>query len=143
MAKNLSTMSGAAAVAVGGNALAALSDRVTRRMTTDLFWRITQHAGADLLPQRLESHAGFDARVFRDAALRRMDRGAAIDRSHRRDLEREINSRSQSLSRFPQTDRGDPDLWLVCGSRAVVWFLSELHADARRLLCRRHGPCSG
>ena len=108
-----------------------------------LFWRITQHAGADLLPN-VSSHMLVSTHVFLEmlhygvwiVALPLIGATGAI----------------WSVKSIPVAShsRGFPKLiaaFLICGlfvvAAAVVWLFSELHADARRLLCRRDGARAG
>src|SRR5688572_33252303 len=137
MAEDLSPLSDAFASGVGRHALAAFTHAVAGRRQRVV---LAHHATRRCRPsaQCLQSHAGFHARVSRDAALWRLDRGFAVDWRHRRDLESEDHSGRRPLSWFSETDRRGSHLQSLYSGGTVVGLFAELQRHPRHLLHSRH-----
>ena len=121
MAAGVSSLSDVPAACYRRNTLAAFAHVIIGRRQRIVLANNTTR-GSRTAAECFQSHARLDARVFRDAALRCLDRGAAFDRSDGSDLECEDNPDRQPLARLSETDRSNTNLRLVRGSAVVVWL---------------------
>ena len=112
MAPDVSSLSDVLAASHRRNALAAFAHVIIGRRQRIVLANNTTR-GSRTATERVQSHARLDACVFGDAALRRLDLGAAFDRSDGSDLECEDDSDCESLARLSKTDRGYLDLQFV------------------------------
>src|ERR1051326_4693425 len=107
MAQHLSTMLDVFAAAGRRHALAAFAHVAARRRQ----WSLLAHhptCGRRAAAKYFEPHARFDACVSRDASLRCLDRGVAVDWRDGGNLEGEDYSDRESLVRLSEIDCGDP-----------------------------------
>src|SRR5438093_13558507 len=122
MAGNLSALSDVLAARHRRNALAAFAHVIIGRRQRIVLANNTTR-GSRTAAECFQSYARLDACVSRDVALRRLDRGAAFDRSDGRNLERQDDSDRRSLARLSETDRRDSDLQFVYRRGSVDGFL--------------------